>query len=116
MKPLLEPSSLNEVNLTVMILEVQLEQHRSNTSRIWRAGNTLDDCCALACSLNERALTKLAAVLEGDRYGILHHCDYSNHTGLLEGINHQIKATKRRVYGLRNLCHFTLKIFQICYN
>jgi transposase len=107
--------SLNEVINTVMILKEQLKQIWRYKSRTW-AGKALDHWCALARSLNHRALNKFAAMLERHRYGILNHCDYPIHTGLLEGVNNKIKVIKRKAYGFHDLRYFTLKIFQACYN
>jgi len=87
--------NLNEVINTVMILKDQLKHIWSYQSRTW-AGKTLDEWCALARSLNHRALNKFAKMLERHRYGILNHCDYPIHTGKLEGVNNKIKVIKRK--------------------
>ena len=42
--------------------------------------------------------------------GILSHCRYPLHTGLLEGINNKIKVLKRMAYGFRDDAYFFLKI------
>lgn len=42
--------------------------------------------------------------------GILAHCRYPLHTGLLEGINNKIKVLKRMAYGFRDDAYFFLKI------
>ena len=107
--------NLNEVINTVMILKDQLKHIWSYQSRTW-AGKALDHWCALARSLNHRALNKFAKMLERHRYGILNHCDYPIHTGKLEGVNNKIKVIKRKAYGYHDLRYFTLKIFQACYN
>ena len=106
---------LNEVINTVMILKDQLKHIWSYRSRTW-AGKAVDQWCALARSVNHRALNKFAKTLERHRYGILNHCDYPIHTGKLEGINNKIKVIKRKAYGFHHLRYFTLKIYQACYN
>lgn len=42
--------------------------------------------------------------------GIISHCRYPLHTGLLEGINNKIKVIKRMAYGYRDHDYFFLKI------
>lgn len=42
--------------------------------------------------------------------GVLNHCRYPLHTGLLEGINNKIKVIKRMAYGFRDDAYFFLKI------
>ena len=103
--------NLNEVINTVMILKDQLKHIWFYKSRTW-AGKTLDHWCALARSLNHRALNKFAKMLERHRYGILNHCDYPIHTSVLEGVNNKIKVIKRKAYGFHDLRYFTLKIYQ----
>jgi transposase len=107
--------ALNEVINTVMILKDQLKHVWSYKSRTW-AGKALDHWCALARSLNHRALNKFAKMLERHRYGILNHCDYPIHTGVLEGVNNKIKVIKRKAYGFHDIRYFTLKIYQAFYN
>lgn len=43
-------------------------------------------------------------------HGILNHCLWPLHTGLLEGINNRIKVIKRMAYGFRDQEYFFLKI------
>jgi len=107
--------ALNEVINTVMILKDQLKHIWSYRSRTW-AGKALDHWCALARSLNHRALNKFAKMLERHRYGILNHCDHPIHTGVLEGVNNKIKVIKRKAYGFHDVRYFTLKIYQAFYN
>jgi len=107
--------ALNEVINTVMILKDQLKHLWSYKSRTW-AGKALDHWCALARSLNHRALNKFAKMLERHRYGILNHCDYPIHTGALEGVNNKIKVIKRKAYGFHDIRYFILKIYQAFYN
>ena len=42
--------------------------------------------------------------------GVIGHCRYPLHTGLLEGINNKIKVLKRMAYGFRDDAYFFLKI------
>jgi transposase len=56
------------------------------------------------------ALVRFAQKLKGKLPGILAHCRYPLHTGLLEGINNKIKVLKRMAYGFRNEPYFFLKI------
>lgn len=56
------------------------------------------------------ALTTFARHLKAKQPGILAHCKYPLHTGLLEGINNKIKVLKRIAYGFRNDTYFFLKI------
>ena len=48
--------------------------------------------------------------LKGYLHGILNHCTWPLHTGLLEGINNRIKVIKRMAYGFRDQEYFFLKI------
>ena len=98
-----------------MILKDQLKHIWFYKSRTW-AGKALDHWCALARSLNHRALSKFAKMLECHRYGILNHCDYPIHTSVLEGVNNKIKVIKRKAYGFHDIRYFTLKIYQAFYN
>lgn len=56
------------------------------------------------------ALRRFVRVLERHLDGILSHCQYPLHTGLLEGINNKIKVIKRMAYGFRDDAYFFLKI------
>lgn len=56
------------------------------------------------------ALVTFARNLKVKLPGILAHCRYPLHTGLLEGINNRIKVLKRMAYGFRNDTYFFLKI------
>ena len=50
--------------------------------------------------------TRLQVYLQG----ILNHCLWQLHTGILEGINNKIKVIKRMAYGFRDHEYFFLKI------
>lgn len=56
------------------------------------------------------ALAAFAQRLKGKLAGILAHCEYPLHTGVLEGINNKIKVLKRMAYGFRDDAYFFLKI------
>lgn len=56
------------------------------------------------------ALKKFAKSLARRIDGIISHCRYPLHTGLLEGINNKIKVIKRMAYGFRDEQYFFLKI------
>lgn len=55
-------------------------------------------------------LVLFARRLQGYLQGILNHCDWPLHTGILEGINNKIKVIKRMAYGFRDHDYFFLKI------
>jgi len=50
--------------------------------------------------------TNLAARIDG----VISHCRYPLHTGIIEGINNKIKVIKRMAYGFRDDAYFFLKI------
>jgi transposase len=56
------------------------------------------------------ALVAFARRLKAKLPGILAHCQYPLHTGVLEGINNKIKVIKRMAYGFRDDAYFFLKI------
>jgi transposase len=55
-------------------------------------------------------LTTFARLLKERIEGIISHCRYPLHTGLLEGNNTKIKVLKRMAYGYRDQGYFFLKI------
>lgn len=55
-------------------------------------------------------LMTFARRLKGYLHGILNHCRWPLHTGILEGINNRIKVIKRMAYGFRDHQYFFLKI------
>lgn len=55
-------------------------------------------------------LVLFANRLQGYLQGILNHCLWKLHTGILEGINNKIKVIKRMAYGFRDHDYFFLKI------
>jgi transposase len=56
------------------------------------------------------ALLTFARNLKAKLPGILAHCQYPLHTGVLEGMNNKIKVIKRMAYGFRDDAYFFLKI------
>jgi len=56
------------------------------------------------------ALVVFARRLQPKLAGILAHCQYPLHTGILEGMNNKIKVIKRMAYGFRDDAYFFLKI------
>lgn len=56
------------------------------------------------------ALMRFAKQLKARLPGVLAHCRYPLHTGVLEGMNNKIKVLKRMAYGFRNDHDFVLKI------
>lgn len=55
-------------------------------------------------------LKLFARKLKTHSSGILAHCKYPIHTGMIEGINNKIKVIKRVAYGFRDIDYFFLKI------
>ena len=66
----------------------------------------------LAYSIPYIAVHKFANMLANYSYGILNHCDYPIHTGILEGCNNKIKAISKRAFGFHDNRYFTLKVIQ----
>lgn len=56
------------------------------------------------------ALVAFAENLSARIEGVISHCQYPLHTGILEGINNKIKVLKRMAYGYRDDAYFFLKI------
>lgn len=56
------------------------------------------------------ALVAFAEHLAARIDGVISHCRYPLHTGILEGINNKIKVIKRMAYGYRDDAYFFLKI------
>lgn len=56
------------------------------------------------------ALVRFARNLKAKLPGILAHCQYPLHTGVLEGIHNKVKVIKRMAYGFRDDAYFFLKI------
>jgi transposase len=56
------------------------------------------------------ALKQFARNLAARIDGVISHCRYPLHTGLLEGINNKITVIKRMAYGFRDDAYFFLTI------
>jgi transposase len=79
-------------------------RYRGAAMRAWRAWH------GWATRSRIPALVRFARQLKAKLPGILAHCRYPLHTGVLEGINNKIKVLKRMAYGFRNDAYFFLKI------
>jgi transposase len=99
----------NQNLMTVYVLKEDLKQ-------LWRF-NCVEEASLFWEQWYRRAvesgiqpLMLFARRLKGYLHGILNHCDWPLHTGLLEGINNRIKVIKRMAYGFRDHEYFFLKI------
>ena len=106
---------LNKVINTILILKDKLKHIWTYRSQTW-ADKAIEEWCDLARALNHPEVTRFAKMLCRYRYGILNHCDYPIHTGILEGVNNKIKVIKRKAYGYHDLRYFSLKIIQAFIN
>lgn len=95
--------------LTVYLLKEDLKQ-------LWRFTNMeeaelfWDQWCRRAMESEIKPLMLFAQRLQNYLQGILNHCVWPLHTGILEGINNKIKVIKRMAYGFRDHDYFFLKI------
>ena len=102
---------LNKTLASVYILKDYLKQLWSYTYRrcakrflhMWRQ---------LAYAIPYSVVHKFANMLANYSYGILNHCDYPIHTGVLEGCNNKIKGISKRAFGFHDNRYFTLKVIQ----
>lgn len=78
--------------------------------RQWAAQNCFDRWYRRAIYSKIEPLKKFAKTLKKHLPGILAHCKYPIHTGVLEGINNKIKVIKRIAFGFRDTKYFFLKI------
>jgi transposase len=93
----------------VYVLKDALKQlwryrYRGAAARAWR------EWYGWAVRSRIPALADFARRLKAKLPGILAHCQYPLHTGVLEGINNKIKVIKRMAYGFRDDAYFFLKI------
>ena len=99
----------NQSLMTVYILKDDLKQ-------LWRfkcveeASLFWEHWYRRATESGIKPLILFAKRLKGYLHGILNHCTWPLHTGLLEGINNRIKVIKRMAYGFRDQEYFFLKI------
>jgi transposase len=102
---------LNKTLASVYILKDYLKQLWRYTYRrcakrflhLWRQ---------LAYSIPYAVVHQFANMLATHSYGILNHCDYPIHTGVLEGCNNKIKGISKRAFGFHDNRYFTLKVIQ----
>jgi transposase len=100
---------LNKRLNTVYILKDDLKRLWQYKSQ-WAANNCFDQWYKRAIYSKIDPLKKFAKTLKRHLPGILAHCKYPIHTGLLEGINNKIKVIKRIAFGFRDNAYFFLKI------
>jgi transposase len=101
--------SANRALLTVYLLKDDLKhlwsyRSRGAAVRFWR------QWLIRAYSSGIEPLKRFALNLKVRLSGVLAHCRWPFHTGLLEGINNKIKVIKRMAYGFRDDAYFFLKI------
>jgi transposase len=95
--------------LTVYLLKDDLKQ-LWRLSCIEEAELFWEQWCRRAMESGIEPLMLFARRLKGYLQGILNHCLWPLHTGILEGINNKIKVIKRMAYGFRDHDYFFLKI------
>lgn len=95
--------------MTVYLLKDYLKELWSFRS-IEKAEPCWEQWYQLATESGIPHLALFARRLQGYLQGILNHCKWPLHTGLLEGINNKIKVIKRMAYGFRDHDYFFLKI------
>ncbi len=95
--------------MTVYVLKEDLKQ-------LWRfrcereARRFFGHWYARAMASGIAPVMRFAERLKPYLHGILAHCRWPLHTGLIEGINNRIKVIKRMAYGYRDQEYFFLKI------
>ena len=100
---------LNEALSTAYILKDYLKT-------LWQyryprcAPNALAHWCVVAFESGSKPVNSFAKTLIRYSYGVINHCKYPIHTGLLEGINNKIKVIKRKAYGFHDIEYFSLVI------
>lgn len=99
----------NRALFTVYVLKDDLKQlwqyrYPGAARRFWR------EWYRRAVQSRIPALKSFAQHLAARIDGVIAHCRYPLHTGLLEGINNKIKVLKRMAYGFRDDTYFFLKI------
>ncbi|ABB30566.1 transposase of ISGme5, ISL3 family [Geobacter metallireducens GS-15] len=99
----------NRSLLTVYLLKDDLKQLWKFTC-IEEAGLFWEQWHQRAMESGIPPLILFARRLKGYLQGILNHCLWPLHTGILEGINNKIKVIKRMAYGFRDHEYFFLKI------
>ena len=99
----------NQALMTVYVLRDDLKRlwdyrHRGYARRFWQ------QWLARAMESDIEPLVRFAQRLKAYLEGILAHCRWPLHTGLIEGMNNRIKVIKRMAYGFRDEACFFLKI------
>lgn len=99
----------NRALFIVYVLKDDLKQlwrfrYRAAARRFWK------QWYRRARSSRIPALMAFAENLSARIEGVISHCRYPLHTGILEGINNKIKVIKRMAYGYRDDAYFFLKI------
>jgi transposase len=100
---------LNKRLATVYVLKDDLKQLWLYRSESW-ARKWFDGWYRRAMHSRINALKKFSKKLKSHIDGLLAHCRYQIHTGILEGINNKIKVIKRVAFGFRDYNYFFLKI------
>jgi transposase len=100
---------INHNLMTVYLLNDYLKDLWSFRS-VEKAKRSWEQWYQLATESQIPQLVLFANRLQGYLQGILNHCSWPLHTGLLEGINNKIKVIKRMAYGFRDHDYFFLKI------
>ncbi len=89
---------------------------KDDLKRLWRyrhagyARRFWEQWYQRACESGIAPLMRFAERLKPYLHGILAHCRWPLHTGLIEGMNNRIKVIKRMAYGFRDEEYFFLKI------
>jgi transposase len=105
-------TELLEANSALMTVYVL----RDDLKSIWRyrdraeAAEGWSQWFERAISSGIQALHAFATKLKPYLHGILAHCRWPLHTGIIEGMNNRIKVIKRMAYGYRDEEYFFLKI------
>lgn len=99
----------NQALMTVYVLRDDLKRLwsyrcRGSAARFWQ------DWLQRALDSGIEPLVRFARRLEPYLEGILAHCRWPLHTGIIEGMNNRIKVIKRMAYGFRDDAYFFLKI------
>ncbi len=99
----------NRQLMTVYVLKDDLKQlwryrHAGYARRFW------NQWYGRAVRSRIPPLVRFAKRLKPYLHGILAHCRWPLHTGIIEGINNRIKVIKRMAYGFRDQEYFFLKI------
>jgi len=112
-----KPKLENLLNVNSKLSEVYIL--KDYLKEIWKTDDKneaellLKTWCQAARETQLQPVIKFAKMLETHKEGILNHCDYPIHTGVLEGINNKIKVIKRKAYGYVDTQYFIIKVKSI---